>query len=102
MSVNELEIDNFWELLKKKINDGEEKKESIFVSIDETEKFQIIWVGKSEIGDFLIYWIECWGLDEDLHFLKEQFVSVDFEAMSVSLTDGTTLAFEVDEDPFEE
>ena len=29
-------------------------------------------------------------------------MSVDFEAMSVSLSDGTTLAFEVDEDPFEE
>lgn len=102
MSVDEIEIDSFWELIKKKIYDGEEKKKAIFVSIDEAERFQLIWLGKSEIGDFLVYWIECWGIDEDLHFLKEQFMSVDFEAMSVSLSDGTTLAFEVDEDPFEE
>ena len=102
MSVDEIEIDSFWELIKKKIYDGEEKKETIFVSIDEAERFQLIWLGKSEIGDFLVYWIECWGIDEDLHFLKQQFMSVDFEAMSVSLSDGTTLAFEVDEDPFEE
>ena len=102
MSVDEIEIDSFWELIKKKIYDGEEKKETIFVSIDEAERFQLIWLGKSEIGDFLVYWIECRGIDEDLHFLKQQFMSVDFEAMSVSLSDGTTLAFEVDEDPFEE
>lgn len=102
MSVDEIEIDSFWELIKKKIYDGEEKKEAIFVSIDEDERFQLIWLGKSEIGDFQVYWIECWGIDEDLHFLKEHFMSVDFEAMSVSLSDGTTLAFEVDEDPFEE
>ena len=102
MSVDEIEIDSFWELIKKKIYDGEEKKKAIFVSIDEAERFQLIWLGKSEIGDFLVYWIECWGIDDDLHFLKEQFMSVDFEAMSVSLSDGTTLAFEVDEDPFEE
>ncbi|MEW5696921.1 hypothetical protein [Pseudomonas synxantha] len=102
MSVDEIEIDSFWELIKKKIYDGEEKKKAIFVSIDEAERFQLIWLGKSEIGDFLVYWIECWGIDEDLHFLKQQFMSVDFEAMSVSLSDGTTLAFEVDEDPFEE
>ncbi|MBJ2281115.1 hypothetical protein JFT58_22785 [Pseudomonas sp. MF6767] len=102
MGVDEKVIDLFWELIGKTVYEGEEKKEVIYVSFDEDERSQISDLGKREIGDYLTYWLECWGTDEDFIILKHQFQSIDFEEMTVSLTDGAILYFEIDEDPFEE
>lgn len=99
--VDEKEIDRFWGIVQAVVYDGA-KKEAIYVSFDEDERSQISDLGKREIGDYQTYWLECWGTDEDFIILKQRFKAIDFEEMTVSLTDGTVLYFEIDEDPFEE
>ncbi|WP_189658743.1 hypothetical protein [Pseudomonas amygdali] len=100
--VDEKEIDRFWGIVQAVVYDGAEKKEVIYVSFDEDERSQINDAGKREIGDYLTYWLECWGTDEDFIILKNRIKAIDFEEMKVTLTDGTILYFEIDEDPFEE